>query len=587
MTIRRTLLIAFLLVSVLPSVLLTSLAFFTAGSAMRDQIGRSLQVQSATVSEAIDKTLFERLQNSVTWRQLEVMQEIQVGDIDKRLAKFLSDVQSGYGAMYRELSCTDPNNRIVASSNPSRIGQIIPPTETMLQSGGQVWLGNLALSPDGTNDILPIRTAIPSRFKSGLAGELYLLFNWNQIYRILDQAAQGDRMVVLLDQHHRIIAASSTLRKQGMLLRALPAQWLPDTGKIGPAILDGTPFGLSEAIVGYERSSGFQHFARFGWTTVVIQPSSVALVPVKHMALVFLVLLAVTTLFAVALSFNVARRIARPITALTGFTQHFMREKTLPPEPTESGGEVGELTHAFVQTVRELEQSRHDLVRASKLAVIGELSAAMAHEVRTPLGILRSSAQMLAREPGLSPEAGELIGFIESETARLNNLVSTLLDSARPRPPSLRPCDMHDLIGHSLGLLASQAEKKGVQLTTRLETSHPIVACDAEQMTQVLLNLVLNAIQILPAGGTVEVACRGDNDAVVIEVSDNGPGIPPAERAQVFDSFFSRREGGLGLGLAIVQQIVLAHGGTISVGESALGGARFAISLPHNTSESK
>ncbi len=585
MTIRRTLLIAFLLVSVLPSALLTSLAFFTAGNAMREQIGRSLQVQAATVSEAIDKMLFERLQNAVTWRQLEVMQEIQVGDIDKRLAKFLSDVQSGYGDLYRELSCTDPDNRIIASSNPRRIGQTLPRSDAGLQAGQQVLIGNLALSPDAADDVLPIHTAIPWRFKSGQAGELHLLFNWNQIYRILDQAAQGGRVVMLLDQHQRVIAASSTLRQQGFLLRTLPAYWLPDASKGGITVLNGEPYEFSKAIVGFDHASGFQHFPGFGWTTVVIQPSSVALVPVKHMALVFLILLAVTSLFAVALSFRVAHRIARPIAALTAFTRHFMREKSLPPEPAAVGGEVGELTQAFIQTVQELDQSRHDLVRASKLAVLGELSAAMAHEVRTPLGILRSSAQMLAREPQLSPEARELTGFIESETERLNKLVSTLLDSARPRPPALRPCDFHDLIRHCLSLLTGHAEKKHIHLRSRLDASDPMLACDAEQMTQVLLNLVLNAIQILPADGTVEVACHDAQDAVRIEVDDNGPGIPLNERAQVFDTFFSRREGGIGLGLAIVQQIVAAHGGTIVAGESPLGGARFTIHLPRNTSE--
>lgn len=554
---------------------------------MREQIGRSLQVQAATVSEAIDKMLFERLQNAVTWRQLEVMQEIQVGDIDKRLAKFLSDVQSGYGDVYQELSCTDPENRIIASSIPSRIGQTFPRSEAALQASNQVFLGNLLLSPDHTQDVLPMHTAIPWRFKSGQAGELHLLFNWKQIYRILDQAAQNGRVVLLMDQQHRVIAASSTLRQQGLLLRTLPMHWPPDASAGSNRIAKGEPDEFSNAIVGFDHASGFQHFPSFGWTAVVIQPSSVALVPVQHMALVFLILLAVTSLFAVALSFRVAGRIAQPITALTAFTRHFMREKSLPPQPTAVAGEVGELTQAFIQTVHELDQSRHDLVRASKLAVLGELSAAMAHEVRTPLGILRSSAQMLSREPQLSAEARELTGFIESETERLNKLVSTLLDSARPRPPSLQPSNLHDLIRHSLSLLTSHAEKKNIHLRSQLDASAPVVDCDAEQMTQVLLNLVLNAIQILPADGTVEVACHDTQDGVLIEVDDNGPGIPLNERAQVFDTFFSRREGGIGLGLAVVQQIVAAHGGTIVAGESPLGGARFTIHLPRNLSEHK
>lgn len=587
MTIRRTLLIAFLLVSVLPSMLLTSLAFFTAGSGMREQIGRGLQVQAATVSDAIDKMLFERLQNAVTWRQLEVMQELQVGDVDKRLAKFLADLQSGYGDVYRELSCTDIKHRIVASSVPGRIGQNVPASDTALRAAGDIFLDNLVLTPDHTQDVLPIRTAIPARFKSGDAGELRLLFNWNQIYQILDQTAQDGRIVLLLDRQQRIIAASTTLRAHGMLLRALPSRWLPESATGASGILDGAPLGLSQVIVGFDHTDGFQHFPGFGWTTVVIQPSSVALVPVKHMALVFLILLGVTSLFAVALSLRVAGRIARPITALTEFTRYFMRKKTLPPEPATEGGEVGELTQAFVQTVHELDQSRHDLVRASKLAVLGELSATLAHEVRTPIGILRSSAQMLAREPNLSPEARELTGFIESETGRLNTLVSTLLDSARPRPPLRQPCNLHELIGHSLSLLAAQAAKKNIRLVSQLEAADPVVACDAEQMTQVLLNLVLNAIQILPINGAIELSCHDDDQAVVIAVSDNGPGIAPDERSQVFDSFFSRREGGVGLGLAVVQQIIRAHHGSITVDQSALGGARFIITLPRNPTEPK
>jgi signal transduction histidine kinase len=332
--------------------------------------------------------------------------------------------------------------------------------------------------------------------------------------------------------------------------------------------------------VGYERSRGFQHFSGFGWTTLVVQPSNLAFIPVQHMALVFLALLAFTSAFAVGLSLLVTGRIARPIATLTSFTRQFMREKILPPAPKEVGGEVGELTTAFVQTVRDLDQSRADLVRASKLAVLGELAAVMAHEIRTPIGILRSSAQMLAREPELSPEAQELTGFIESETERLNRLVTTLLDSARPRAPKLQPADLNVIIRHSVDLLAAQADKKAISINLNLDSQHPLIEVDAEQMTQVLLNLVLNALQILPIGGQVEVSTRENAGKLFVEIADDGPGIPQEELARVFDPFFTKREGGVGLGLAVVQQIVAAHDGEIHAGKSALGGALFTINLP-------
>jgi signal transduction histidine kinase len=582
LTIRKTLLVAFLLVSLLPSTLLTYLAFRVAGNAMRGEIEQSLQVQASTVSEDIDKMLFERLQNAQTWRQLEVMQDIHVNDIDKRLSKFLAELKSGYREVYLELLCTDITGKIIAGSNPASIGHFMPRMDSISPTGGTnapIQLETLQLGSAEGSAMLPIRAVVPSMFGNERLGELYLMFDWTQIYRILDQQAQSGHALALLDHDRRIIAASADLRRKGMLLQVVPASWIAE-GKNGVGSHDGTPLHFKEIMVGFDHSPGFQQFPGFNWTTMVIENSHQAFIPVRQMALLFLLLLAITSVLAVVFSLLVAGRIARPITALTEFTRLFKRDKQLPEAPQDVGGEVGELTDAFVQTVRDLDQSRADLIRASKLAVLGELSAVMAHEIRTPIGILRSSAQMLAREPNLSSEARELTGFIESETERLNRLVSTLLDSARPRMPSLQPQDMHELIRHSLNLLASQAEKKNIQISARLEARNTMVSCDAEQMTQVLLNLILNALQILPSGGQVSVACKEDNGKMMVEIADDGPGIAPENQARVFDPFFTRREGGVGLGLAVVQQIVASHGGEIRVGNSDLGGALFTIILP-------
>lgn len=582
LTIRRTLLMAFLLVSLLPSILLTFLAFRVAGEAMRGEIEQSLQVQAAAVSQDIDKMLFERLQNAQTWRRLEVTQDIRIKDIDKRLSNFLAELKTGYHDVYLELLCTDSSGKIVASSNPAHIGSIKYRAESISLNGNAsspIRLETLQLARSDGTAVLPIGAAVPSMFDSGQLGELYLMFNWAQIYHILDQAAQSGHALALLDRDGRIIAASAGLRNNGALLQMVPASWVAG-GKSGVGTHDGTPLHLKEVMVGFDRSPGFQQFPGFNWTTLVIENSQHAFIPVRQMAMVFLLLLALTSAFAVGFSLLVAGRIAHPIIALTEFTRRFMRDKQLPEVPHAVSGEVGELTEAFVQTVRDLDQSRADLVRASKLAVLGELAAVMAHEIRTPIGILRSSAQMLAREPGLSSEAQELTGFIESETERLNRLVSTLLDSARPRAPKLQPTDLHAIIRHSADLLAAQADKKGISISLNLDERHALVAADAEQMTQVLLNLMLNALQILPRGGLVAIATHEDAGKLVVEIADNGPGIPPEELARIFDPFFTKREGGVGLGLAVVQQIITVHGGKIHAGKSSLGGALFTITLP-------
>ncbi|MEP7043516.1 MAG: ATP-binding protein [Dokdonella sp.] len=232
--------------------------------------------------------------------------------------------------------------------------------------------------------------------------------------------------------------------------------------------------------------------------------------------------------------------------------------------------------------VQDIDVSQQNLVRASKLAVVGEMSSVIAHEVRTPLGILRSSAQVLQRESGISLEGRELLGFIESETERLNRLVSAMLDTARPRNPDYKAVDLNALITRSIAMLAAQSERKQVTTSFNVATTDARVACDEEQMTQVVLNLLLNGLQILHDGGRIEVATRSDRTHVSIEISDDGPGIDPGERSRIFDAFFFKREGGIGLGLAIVQQIVNAHAGSIEAAESTLGGALFRISLPRH-----
>ena len=336
-------------------------------------------------------------------------------------------------------------------------------------------------------------------------------------------------------------------------------------------------------MVGLARAHGFAGYAGTGLSTLVIESESDALAPVHRMAFISLAILAALVLVTLAVASKVSGTIARPIAALTAFTRNYKLGQKSLVAPSATSGEVGELGEAFTQMVQDIDEAQRKLVRASKLAVVGEMSSVIIHEVRTPLGIMRSSAQMLQREPGLSAEGKELTGFIESETERLNRLVSSMLDSVRPRALNKVQTDMHLLIRQSSVLLGAQLEKGKIAVAEKFDANDPMVECDAEQITQVLLNLILNALQILPAGGHILLATHEEANAFCVEVSDDGPGVPIDERARIFEAFFCRREGGVGLGLAIVQQIVLAHDGEIEVAESELGGARFTIRLARNT----
>jgi signal transduction histidine kinase len=333
--------------------------------------------------------------------------------------------------------------------------------------------------------------------------------------------------------------------------------------------------------VGAAASTGYQHFTGFGWRLIMVDPTDIAFAPVWRLAWAILGVLLLTLAVAGWIAVRLSARIARPIGELTTFARGLDLSRVAAPPQVESGlAEVGELNRAFGEMIKALARSREHLIRAGKLAVVGEMAAIMAHEVRTPLGILKSSAQILERRAGLSPADRELTAFIGSETERLNRLVTTLLECATPRPPDFRPQDLHAILAHVAALVAAKAEKGGVGIELQAAAGDPILACDREQMIQVFLNLLINAVQHVPPGGHIRLVTEDAGEALRILVDDDGPGVPEPERERLFDPFFTRREGGVGLGLTIVRQIVEAHRGVIAVSRGALGGACFAIRLP-------
>ena len=578
-SIRKTLLVAFLFVGLVSAILLASLAFVKAREAVRAEIERSISVEAAGVGADIDKMMFERLQNAAVWSRLDIMQDLQVHDVDERLSRFLADLEDGYRDVYLSLSCLDTHGRVISSSAADRVGTDAQSTLPWLRTSLSGSTLALELVKDSANVGVVIDVAIPSAFTADSLGTLRLQLDWTEIDSVLDQASVGGgRMLAVLDRDGRLIAASAGLRRRGWLLGRTLAGWRDLGGSV--VTRDGAPIADAQVIVGGARSQGYAQFAGFGWTTLIIQPIDQALAPVHRMAIIFAGLLALIVVFTLLMATWVSHALARPIVALTGVARRYMRDKVLEAPASAGSGEIGELTDAFVQMVRDIDRSQQNLVRASKLAVVGEMSSVIAHEVRTPLGILRSSAQMLHRESGLSAEGRELVGFIESETERLNRLVSAMLDTARPRNPAFAPVDMHVLIRRTIAMLTAQTESRGVCVGVSLDAADPVVECDEEQMTQVILNLLMNGLQILQNGGRIDVATRGDAAALTVEIADDGPGIDPGERARVFEAFFFRREGGIGLGLAVVQQIVGAHAGEIVADDSPLGGALFRIRIP-------
>src|SRR3569623_1658274 len=204
---------------------------------------------------------------------------------------------------------------------------------------------------------------------------------------------------LLLDGNGRTLAASAGLRRQSGIYGLNLTDWYSATADAGVRLHNGAPLGYDNLLVSGARSTGYQHFPGFGWRLLIVEPTASAFAPIWQLLGAMLVVLLFTLAVALWIASRLADRITRPIIALTDSTRRYRRGERAVPFTSSAGMiEVGELSQAFGEMIGALERSREQIVRAGKLAVVGEMAAIMVHEVRTPLGILRSSAQLLGRQ---------------------------------------------------------------------------------------------------------------------------------------------------------------------------------------------
>lgn len=232
------------------------------------------------------------------------------------------------------------------------------------------------------------------------------------------------------------------------------------------------------------------------------------------------------------------------------------------------------------QDLSERQRLRQEVEIAERFAALGRLAAGLAHEIRNPLGSISGAVEMLGEAPSLSTEDKKLAQLVLRETARLNDLVTDILLFARPRVPVIKQVGVGRLLGEVLEMF--RRGPAGERVVVRGEIEEKLEArVDPDQIRQVLWNLLKNAADASGAGGEVVVAtARSDDGALVISVRDHGRGIAPEIRDRIFDPFFSSRAEGLGIGLALVHQIVEAHEGKVEIDSAEGGGTIVRIVLP-------
>jgi signal transduction histidine kinase len=231
------------------------------------------------------------------------------------------------------------------------------------------------------------------------------------------------------------------------------------------------------------------------------------------------------------------------------------------------------------ESTRQLLETEQQLRHADRLAVLGELSAGLAHEIRTPLASIRGAAEILSGAPEESDRV-EFAGILVKEVERLNRVVTGFLEFSRPSSGGRGQADLAAAVAETLRLLRLQADRTGVRLTEILPDGIGTVAMDEEPLKQVVVNLVMNAVQASARGGEVRIRAETVGDSVSLSVEDDGVGISAADADRVFEPFVTTRPDGTGLGLSVVRKILDRHGGSIRLEAGGGGGTTARVLLP-------
>jgi len=226
---------------------------------------------------------------------------------------------------------------------------------------------------------------------------------------------------------------------------------------------------------------------------------------------------------------------------------------------------------------RELENQLH---QAERLAALGEMVAGVSHEIKNPLGIIQSTAELLAGLPDADKIQKRLSGVIREEAGRLNGIVTEFLDFARPQTPNVRETSLSDILMKNMSFLETLVEKEGIRVEHNLDGRVFLLTADPDQLYQAFLNILINAVQAQPEGGKITVHVTEERHGHRVEIRDQGAGIEEENIQKLFNPFFTTKERGSGLGLSIVKKIVEGHNGRIDISSRAGEGTTVTLWLP-------
>lgn len=347
---------------------------------------------------------------------------------------------------------------------------------------------------------------------------------------------------------------------------------------------------LGERLVFYRKVQPYQDRAN-QWLLVVQRDRAEVLAPVMEVSQTIWALLGVAVLLCLLLARWAAVRMARPVQHLAEIITRYADGERVRYRDSRKDeiGQAGRAYNYLIDTLARAEQDRERAeavaCQAAKMATVGELAAGVAHEINNPLNNMTGLSELMeqAVKEGVDPRVLlEDLEVLRQEQRRCADIVQGLLDFGRPRPPTLTRVELPRLVQESIRLLARRARSAGVLLRFAPQGDLPPVEGDPGQLQQVLVNVLLNAIQATPAGGWVEVTLEHVDSQLRCRVEDTGGGIPESQLSRIFEPFYSTKQDrqGTGLGLSVSYSIVQRHGGRMSAEPRTGGGLSVWFALP-------
>ena len=296
---------------------------------------------------------------------------------------------------------------------------------------------------------------------------------------------------------------------------------------------------------------------------------------------------AVVILLVGLISHLIGRNLTNPIKDLVQFTRKVAGGNLNEQYEAKTHDEIGDLTVAFNQMTRDLRDSRNELISAERLATAGKMAASFAHEIRNPLSSMRMLAQMLMRKQDL-PESKQKqsMQYILEEIERIDVIVKGFMDFAHPAVLDSAPHNLNQVLQEVLDLMEANLNHHQISLIKKFAPDLPPISLDRDKLKQAFMNIVLNAMDAMPEGGTLEILTLQGSDKVRIDVVDTGVGIPPEGLNRLFEPFFTTKSQGTGLGLANAKRVLEQHGGDIR-SKSVVGqGTTMSLWLPLSSDSS-